>query len=930
MRYMYITKRQIEKSRDYNKEGNIKDISRRKERSRQDGPVIEMNGKELHNLLVKNNIQNPEFINEFLPFAFAPSGDENEYCLQWMQSYFHKFGDKQPDSYITYLSEAFKRDIYDQYTSHIKEIGVIGISRDSFYRMWVNCFPYCMLRDECNIIGKCKVCAKSSEMRMSKNVVLQEQGKDLHMLHRITFKGERCAYQSRIEHALEKPNTVMSVLIDIMEACQCQSPNAGSQYKFTDCFDSCIVGAYVHGNSSNENKANWKRLRIYRTWNSVGKCASLIIHVFLKTLEEWITLHDGNCPDLIYLQVDGGGENANNPVLSMLQLITSLNCCSNLVFSRLPTGHGHTDGDGGFGVIKVIIKNAVLAAWDSFENEVLKRLGEGLSTLNCSFENVYLINDWESYIKPYMCKFSALHKMELTQHQILFQRVENDMNYPLGVKVSVRQYCCQKVIVFNEVSDRTQAQTELGVTSGYDPVSLLVKWFSVGKDGNTITFLNDTPPTMQVPFHPLIENCVGLVDHVLAEIQKTSIPIITRDIKEGYQIFRERYLPYESDVNNLVSYARRIAFSTPMFALFETNAFPYSRPGQDDVRVTSFNDEDFNKEYDILYAVSIPSVGISESRTRAYKVPSQLAADITTKVIGTSEFKRFLDHVQVKHKQYATFYGEECKYSYFGSIKYVKAKVVSETNKAVSNYLTEVISRLYTPLLDSFVKSLESKLGSQTSDVIVEYKHGRRKDWLYAKDLKVLGVKALNALMHLFNTREDGQLQMYKSNDKEYTKNYFNYAETIVDVFTPTKCGQFAALEVYSKVIFPYRAPFNGKHSINLIVMIPKQNKVLFLDLVRSRVDAKRLLPSIKTNFDRYYSKNFTVELYSTIPEASGIVDSFQRLGDIQSDEPTIYMYVAIYYVLFGCPIIFDASDINIKNFQDKIKLSILQKNLLL
>lgn len=155
MRFNYITKHQLEKSKKISKINSNIDINARKDRERQDGPVIDMNGIQFKKLLEKNNSNNKDFIDEFLPYAFAPQGDTHEYCLQWMKDYFDKYGDKQPNSYITFLSEAFKRDIYDQYCSHVSKHRMVSISKDSFYRMWINCFPYKLLREEGNIIGKC-------------------------------------------------------------------------------------------------------------------------------------------------------------------------------------------------------------------------------------------------------------------------------------------------------------------------------------------------------------------------------------------------------------------------------------------------------------------------------------------------------------------------------------------------------------------------------------------------------------------------------------------------------------------------------------------------------------------------------------------------------------------------------------------------------
>ena len=49
-----------------------------------------------------------------------------------------------------------------------------------------------------------------------------------------------------------------------------------------------------------------------------------------------------------------------------------------------------------------------------------------------------------------------------------------------------------------------------------------VKWFSISQEGNIISFLNDIPPAMVLPFLPLVENCVNLIDEVMEEIMNSN------------------------------------------------------------------------------------------------------------------------------------------------------------------------------------------------------------------------------------------------------------------------------------------------------------------------------------------------------------------------------------------------------------------------
>ncbi len=101
------------------------------------------------------------------------------------------------------------------------------------------------------------------------------------------------------------------MVIDIMESCELTLPHGGSICKHIQVINSVLVGALVHGIG----------LTLYRTTNTIHKSANLIIHVFLRELEKWIARNGGNRPEMIYLQVDGGSENANKYVLAMLELL---------------------------------------------------------------------------------------------------------------------------------------------------------------------------------------------------------------------------------------------------------------------------------------------------------------------------------------------------------------------------------------------------------------------------------------------------------------------------------------------------------------------------------------------------------------------------------------------------------------------------------
>ena len=60
---------------------------------------------------------------------------------------------------------------------------------------------------------------------------------------------------------------------------------------------------------------------------------------------------EGNLPPTIYIQVDGGSENANIFFFAMAELLICKKMAKKIVITRLPVGHTHEDIDAFFGTI---------------------------------------------------------------------------------------------------------------------------------------------------------------------------------------------------------------------------------------------------------------------------------------------------------------------------------------------------------------------------------------------------------------------------------------------------------------------------------------------------------------------------------------------------------------------------------------------------
>jgi hypothetical protein len=141
------------------------------------------------------------------------------------------------------------------------------------------------------------------------------------------------------------------MIIDGMDQSHSKMPYLGTQSSFgSNALSQCITGVLVHGVG----------VSIYRSFETVVKGADLTIHCILSEIEKFALRNNGLYPEEIYLQLDGGAENANKFVLSMLEYLVSSRICKEILYSRLPTGHSHEDIDAVFGNIWKAMRLVVL------------------------------------------------------------------------------------------------------------------------------------------------------------------------------------------------------------------------------------------------------------------------------------------------------------------------------------------------------------------------------------------------------------------------------------------------------------------------------------------------------------------------------------------------------------------------------------------
>jgi hypothetical protein len=267
----------------------------------------------------------------------------------------------------------------------------------------------------CFRTGTCDTCYEIDTLRRSSpDLETQEQLKRAHHLHRGgLFNLERLRYKARCAEAIASNNllhpSIMSLILDGMDQNHCRIPYLGGLNRFSDPVTQHITGTsfvysiivnYVYHNLTlffSGIKEHGIGLTIYRNFDNVSKGCNVTIYCLLRQLESFHKRH-GYYPETLYLQVDGGSENANQYVLALLELLVVKRCCREVYYTRLPAGHTHEDIDASFGVLWSCFRSVSCTTIQGYKSMIED--GFRASCLHAVMEDIYAVPDYSSLLGP--------------------------------------------------------------------------------------------------------------------------------------------------------------------------------------------------------------------------------------------------------------------------------------------------------------------------------------------------------------------------------------------------------------------------------------------------------------------------------------------------------------------------------------------------
>lgn len=387
---------------------------------------------------------------------------------------------------------------------------------------------------------------------------------------------------------------VLSLIADLMDQKGTQLPWKGTQDSFGDgAMQMLICGIKEHGFG----------IHIFPALKTVSKSANLIIYAIDTVIERWRQRH-GYYPTKIYIQIDGGAENANRyyysttviltccllPLIFLIIIITvrwlihhcehlvQKRICRKLTLTRLPTGHTHEDIDAIFGLIrKYFLQFRTIDTFSQFKDG-LERMFKQEKDLRLLEPVIYpllvCIPDYKEFYRGFMDKaFSTFAKLELTQHVWEFEAVVHSILFPCGSKVMYKAYLNDRVVVF-EKKNKDECLSQIGAATGLEPLTLYCPWHpSTYDDPNRpgvegFYLLKSVPHTddSTLPPFEFPEFSVQTLRRTQQAVNTFYDPISDKSIRSEWNSWFDRYCPRSDSAADYVTFlkANQIAWHIPL------------------------------------------------------------------------------------------------------------------------------------------------------------------------------------------------------------------------------------------------------------------------------------------------------------------------------------------------------------------------------
>ena len=436
---------------------------------------------------------------ERLARSLIPNTDEGFHCYSWLENRFYLVGDSQPNSSEIHLDPMDKNELHKEYEHESLLYNYKPVELSEFLRIWRKSFPHVKIRKYKSCTGKCRVCAELSVKTCSyKTKKAMEYIKACRVIHRTDFMEDRLLYHKRMEQAILGPTEVLSIITDGMQQTHTELPYSANQRPHENKVKQHLQGITTHG----------KRTRMFRTIDHISLGANTTIHTLLCAIEEEY-IANGSIQKTIFIQIDGGSENANYALLAWMEILIYLDIgIEEIWVIRMRVGHNHADQDAKFGRVWKSARKKYLLTPTHYEKlieDVLKEYPGGAKLID-----VFVVPDLVSVVDPFVDPdIEHAFRGIYTQHVFRFQKTAISSAYPLGSRLCYRASALDYFFEFVESED-----SPIGIA----PRKVHVQWYP-DHEKEKLRILTAVPPNLHHHFRPR-EFVEGSTGHVLESIRR--------------------------------------------------------------------------------------------------------------------------------------------------------------------------------------------------------------------------------------------------------------------------------------------------------------------------------------------------------------------------------------------------------------------------
>jgi hypothetical protein len=704
------------------------------------------------------------------------------------------------------------------------------------------------------------------------------------------------------------PKTVMSIIIDGMDQGHCKVPYLGSADTFGEPLHQSIIGVKEHGQG----------FTIFRTVDTISKSADVTIYCVSKMLELWFR-RNGYFPEVIYVQCDGGPENANKFFLSYLELLVTKRLAKHIYFTRLPTGHSHEDIDACFGVLSQQFRAVPALTLVDYKNRVVEALST--SKLAVNFYDIYVIPNYQLMLKDLIQPIKRLHKEGYTQHCWRFDAVPKSREFPFGAKAMYKSYSSDKVVEL-VIKPVDQCITPIGQWIGLEPITVYNRWYPIPTNTRLVDgmyWLKDLPDVLSATPCKLPPTAMADIAKCLECVRRTFSGHADRRCIEEWNNWFESYGPVSNSIDDYLIKLEASGeyFDVPLEKyILSRDAFNKRLPER------SINEPSNSSfVYPELLAMSMPSVA---TQFNTHPPPPRVySSNVATVTASQQYFERCS---QIYYHNMTTWNNDTIKFLIRRKIKYDGTTMTTTGMKeelivAIKNHDITVRSFLFIPIHSDDISNANKFLSEPITtdemsiEVISSYNNIRVTRVLFRQAFtssQNLTLDGMECLLELFRKRDKDYQDAYNSRNRErYRKSFFlnvDLSETILEYNA----------ETFDNSIFENR---NSLDDVNRIYLTVNRNEVWSLVVVDINdksiyfVDGSIIyeMPEI-LEYMRILKHQLNIFLlkYYAQPRWNVKPYPFRFNVDGLSDkvESGIYLVASLYMIVSYCPIAFTYYDL--------------------